>query len=304
MKNCELLIDITSAALGKPGAAEWMSSAQTLAAQYNAVIGVQVHNSALVNEFELAVACNYPLSFHAPVLGEYMMNFAAEDASLSWQMAAEQADLMRRYQVKRAVFHGALMTDLAIYAFGHGMSYHECMMQAQRSDLLRSSGSFFVRDYTASDEYLLRRDRLKNNLLELRKRYPDLLWCVENDFPAHTAGVLRGCDLAYLEHPVCFDTGHMWAASKMLELDFYAELDAALAGGMVEMIHLHASKHKFSAPHDSWGDGHLPLNIATDMDIAKIIRKCRQNQVKHIVLEIADASLSDVQTVLRYYFED
>ena len=304
LSDDKLVIDISSTALGKPGAKEWMKQAQELASQYDTVLGVQVHNSALQEEFDLALASGYPLSFHSPVMGEYMMNFAAEDCSVSWQMAAEQAALMKKHNVFSSVFHAALMTDKPIYAFGHGMTYQECMRQSNRPELAREPGLPFIADYTNSEEYLMRRERLKNNLKELKKRYPEFLWCVENDFPAFVAGVLRGSDLAYLDHEVCFDTGHMWAASKMLDLDFYEELDIALASKNVKMVHLHASKHRFDMPHSQWGDGHLPLNYPTTMDIPRIIRRLRAGNVKHIVLEIGNATIEDVKTVLRYYFED
>jgi len=300
----KLVIDITSTALAKCGADKWMRQAAELAEQHGAILGVQVHNSARQPELERAVACGFPLSFHSPVMGKYMMNFAAENADVSWAMAAEQADLMKKHLVSRSVFHAALMTDKPIYAFGHGMSYHECMMQANRPELLRNAPAPFIRDYTDTDEYSMRLERLKNNLAELKKRYPEFLWCVENDFPGHVAGVLRGRDLAYLEHAVCFDTGHMWAASKMLDLDFYEEFNTALASGYVKMIHLHASKYTFDMPHENWGDGHLPLNHKTAMDIPYIIRRCRECNVRHIVLEIGDASLEDVKTVLHYYTEE
>ena len=306
MNNTNLKIDITSAALKKqhPAWQTWMREALEFAAPYATGIGVQIHNSALEDEFVLAVESGYPLSFHSPVMGEYMMNFAAEDTAVSWQMADEQAALMKKYNVTQSVFHAALMTDKNIYAFGHGMTYHQCMLQSNRPELLRHPDSFFVRNYTATEEYLMRRDRLKENLKLLREKHPDIIWCVENDFPGYVAGVLRGSDLAYLEHPICFDTGHMWAACKMLDLDFYDEMECAMTSGNVKMIHLHASKHKFSSDHDSWGDGHLPLNHPSDMDIPRIIRSCRKYDVGHIVLEIADVSPEDVKTVLRYYFED
>ena len=304
IENPDLRIDITSAALVKSDCSVWMREADTLMKQYNALLGVQIHNSALEEEYNTAIEAGYPLSFHSPVLGEYMMNFAAENPAVSWKMAAEQAEMMKKLQVKHSVFHAALMTDKDIYAFGHGMTYHECMRQSARPELLRDDCEFFVRDYTATDEYLMRRDRLKNNLKLLREKYPEFLWCVENDFPGHVAGVLRGSDLAYLDHPVCFDTGHMWATCKMLDLDFYQEMETAMASGNVKMIHLHASKHKFESPAATWGDGHLPLNYPTDMDIPRIIRSCRDNNVKHVVFEIADATIDDVKTVLRYYFEE
>ena len=46
------------------------------------------------------------------------------------------------------------------------------------------------------------------------------------------------------------------------------------------------------------------VSFMNQMDIPYIIRRCRECNVRHIVLEIASASLSDVETVLRYYFED
>jgi len=211
---------------------------------------------------------------------------------------------MRQYNVKRAVFHAALMTDQVVYAFGHGMTYQECMRQVERPELQRGNGCVFSSNYTGCEEYLMRRERLKENLKKLRQKYPQFCWCVENDFPAFVAGVLRGEDLVALEHEVCFDTGHMWATCKMLDLDFYREMHTVLESGRAGMIHLHSSRYTFDMPHHLWGDGHLPLNHPTTMDVAQIIRCCRQNKLKHIVLEIADASPDDIKTVLQYYFEE
>lgn len=300
----KLLIDVTSGVLNIAGAEKWIATAAEKAAAAGAELGIQVHNSASDEELKKAVASQLKLSFHAPVQGPYMLNLAADDCSESWNLIDEQVELMRQYGVNRAVFHGALMTDKPIKAFGHGMSYSQCMQEASRPELQRPDGSMFIIDYTGSSEYQMRLERLKNNLQILKKRYPDFLWCVENDLPAYVAGVVRGRDLAMLEHEVCFDTGHMWAAGKMLDLDFYDEMLTAFRSGNVRMIHLHASRYTLDMPHSSWGDGHLPLNSPTQMDIAYIIRACREYNVKHIVLEIAQARLEDVETVLRYYFED
>lgn len=303
-KPDNLLIDITSAVLQKPNAVNWIEQAAAAAAVYGAEIGIQVHNSASDEELEKAAATGLKLSFHAPVQGRYMMNLAAEDALLSWQMIDEQAAMMQKYNVERAVFHASLMTDKPIFAFGHGLTYRECMMRSDRPELLRGDGSIFINDYTRTEEYLMRRERLKHNLQLLRSKYPQYCWCVENDFPAFVAGVLRGCDLAALEHEVCFDTGHMWAACKMLDMDFYEQMTMAMDSGRVQMIHLHMSRYTLDMPHHLWGDGHLPLDHPGTMDIKRIVQACSKYQVRHIVLEIADAGLNDVTTVLRYYFED
>lgn len=299
-----LKIDLTSAVLKNHEV--WNRTSLTEAAEmvsaYGAELGFQIHNSAAQSEIDAAQASGLPLSFHAPVRGEWVMNFAAEDSAPAWNMAAEQVDLMKKYAVKRAVFHGGLMTDIPIKSFGHGMTFHECMAQANRKDLLRDDKSFFVRDYTSEDEFFMRRERLKKNLQLLKTRYPDFIWCVENDFPAHTTLMLRGRDLAYLEHEVCMDTGHLWASSKMLDLDFYEEAEIALNSGNVQMVHLHASRYTFDMPHHQWGDGHLPLLYPGDIDIKRVVRMCRQSKVPHIVLEIGSATLDDVKILLRYYY--
>lgn len=296
-------VDLSSAIFAH-GSAEWLLEAEALTAALDVELGIQIHNSASDEQIEQAAATGLSLSFHSAVQGKYMFNFAAVNAEKSWQMAEEQYRLMKKYGVERTVFHGFLMTDIPIEAFGHGKSYGECMIAAGRDDLLQSKDCHFVRDFTASDEFIMRRNRVKVNLQLLRERYPDCRWCVENDFPAYTSGMLRGEDLAFIDHETCFDTGHMWATCKALDLDFQQQLDNALAGGKVKMVHLHASRYKWSMPLKEWGDGHLPLNTPTEIDLAQVVRKCRNAGTRHFVLEIGTATLEDIKTFLRYYFED
>ena len=283
----------------------WLGEAWDLLDQHGFSFGIQVHNSAADEELEMAANAGFMLSFHLPVQGRYMLNFAAEDTSKSWDIIKEQYELMVQYSVCRTVFHGFLMTDKDICAFGHGKSYYDCMNAARRIELLRSPVSNFVRDFTNTDEFLMRRERLKENLERLRFEYGEYHWCIENDFPAITSGMLRGSDMAYLKHELCFDTGHMWATSKMLDLDFYEELNTALESECVEMIHLHASKYTFDMPHDQWGDGHLPLTYPNSaIDLKKVVQMCKNAGVGHFVLECGTTQLEDIKLFLRYYFED
>ena len=294
-------VDLSSAVLAQADIS-WIADAKKLLEKHDIVLGMQVHNSASDAELAQAQASGLSLSFHSPVQGDFMLNFASENPATSWKMIEEQYKLMQKYGVCRTVFHGFLMTDTDICAFGHGKSYYDCMNVARRVELLRSPESNFVCDFTNSEEYLMRRERLKENLRKLRERYGEFHWCIENDFPAITSGMLRGRDMAYLNHELCFDTGHMWATSKMLDLDFYAELDTALASGKVEMIHLHASKYTFDMPHDEWGDGHLPLTYRNSaIDLKKVVKKCKAAGVGHFVLECGTTQLADIEEFLSYY---
>lgn len=300
-KDCNLRLDLTSTALKGEDAPELVRRARALAAPHRITIGIQLHNTAELPEVGRLARLGAPLSFHAPVGGRFNMNFAAEDASLTFQMADEQAELMRRFGADRAVFHGFIMTDLPVPAFGHGKSYDECMKSVCRPELVRHEGSRFVSDFTGTAEFLERRERVKNNLKLLRARHPDILWCVENDFPGYGSGDLRGRDLAYLEHPVCLDTGHLWAASKMLDLDFYREIEVMLASGNVKMVHFHASRYTFDMDYDEWGDGHLPLDYPTAMDLKWIAQACKKANVPHFVLEIAPETLRNVERFIELY---
>lgn len=294
-------VDLSSTVLAQVDIS-WIADAQVLLEKHDIVLGMQIHNSASVQELEQAKDLGLSLSFHSPVLGKYMLNFASENPEKSWRMIDEQYKLMWEYGVCRTVFHGFLMTDIDICAFGHGKSYYECMNVARRSELLRSPESNFVCDFTCSEEYLMRRERVKDNLQELRERYGEFHWCIENDFPAITSGLLRGKDMAFLNHELCFDTGHMWATCKMLDLDFYDELQTALESGKVEMIHLHASKYTFDMPHDEWGDGHLPLTYSQSaIDLKRVVKMCKASGVGHFVLECGTTQLADIEKFLNYY---
>ena len=300
-QKCRL--DITSAVLNQVDHS-WIFEARDLAEAAGVELGMQVHNSASDEVLAMAENTGLPLSFHSPVQGRFLFNFAAENVDLYWQMIEEQYALMQKYKVERTVFHCFLMTDAVIGAFGHGKTYGECMLAGFRRELVRAPGSRFVRDFTNCDEFVMRRERVKNNLRRLRELHPDCLWCVENDFPAYTSGMLRGEDLAYIDHETCFDTGHMWAACKMLDRDFYCELDNALSGGKVRMVHLHASRYTMDMLHEEFGDGHLPLTTPTEIDLGLVVRKCRNAGNSHFVLEIGNAALEDIKIFLSYYNED
>ena len=299
--NATIRLDLTSSIFKKADASEILRESLAAAAGHMVEIGIQMHNTAAPEEVEHAARFGVPLSFHVPTGGAWLLNFAACDASLTFREIDRQAELMHRYGADRAVFHGFVMTDLPVPAFGHGKSYDECMKPVCRPELVRGPGSRFVRDFTGTAEFLERRDRVRDNLRKLRERHPDILWCVENDFPGYGSGDLRGQDLAFLGHPVCFDTGHMWATSKMLGLDFYHELAVAQASGNVRMVHFHVSRYTFDMDCEQWGDGHLPLDHPTAMDLGRIVRACKKAAVPHFVLEIPAGTARDVARFIELY---
>ena len=67
------------------------------------------------------------------------------------------------------------------------------------------------------------------------------------------------------------------------------------------MVHFHASRYTFDMDHDRWGDGHLPLDHPTAMDVARIVRECKRAGVPHFVLEIHAGTARDVVRFIELY---
>ena len=155
-------------------------------------------------------------------------------------------------------------------------------------------------NFTNLPEYAMRRERVKKNLQELKRRYPQILWSIETDFPAFGAGSMLPEDLNYLDFPICLDTGHFWCICRLFDLDFHAETEKFLKGGNVAMIHLHASVFDDTVPPENWGDGHKSLETPNVMDLPRFVKNCANHGVRHFVLEIFDASPKDLELVVQW----
>lgn len=279
-----------------------LNVSRELCAARGVEFGVQLHNTCTFEEVRFFQEHDVPLSAHAPVEQPYNWNFTAADMTPIWKAVDENVTYLRSLNVDRMVFHGFFMTDVPVPAFGHGKSFWECMGKVLRPELMRWPGLMMNGDFTGSPEFLERRDRMKENLAALRKRYPELTICVENDFPAAGEGDMLPRDVAYYGHPLCLDTGHLWIAARLFGMDFVAAANEMIASGQVKMMHLHASKYDDSYPDEKWSDGHLTLALpnAKKMRLGEIVRNAVAAGLRHIVLEITHGDENDVRIALDY----
>jgi hypothetical protein len=235
------------------------------------------------------------MSAHAPLLSDYSINLAAEDSTQSMKELRNTALIMRLNQMTRAVFHGFAMTDKPIPAFGRGVSYDAAMSSTFRPEFSLDGVSRMGAKFLGTPEYDLRLQRVKKRLTQISRDFSDLTFCIENDFPAYGSANLFAADSAKeLNHPLCLDSSHLWAAAYICGRDFHSETAAFLATGKVMMVHLHASTYTAATQKTEWGDGHLPLATPNEMDLPRFIRACRDAGVKHFVLEIIKATSADV----------
>ena len=299
----DFLFDISSINFHIPERKALLESFRAKADELGVNMGVQLHNDENQETMDFLLENKVPMTGHSPLLEKYNWNFAAEDISPLWQGIENNVRLFEKLGITRSCFHGFYMSDAMVEAFGHGKTYHECMKPLYREELSLFPDNCRNRDFTHLPEYIMRRERVKQNLHLLKERYPQIRWMIENDFPAYGAGSMFPEDMNHYDFPLCIDTGHLWCICRLLDLDFHAETEKFLKGGNVEMIHLHASICDFDTPKEKLHDGHRVLSTPNVMDLPRFVRSCAKYGVRHFVLEIFDSTPEDLELLVRWLKE-
>lgn len=258
---------------------------------------VQLHNTASAEDIRSLRSAGVKLSAHAPLNSRWIWNFAAEEVGYLFDSVRENVELFRSCGIHDSVFHGFVMTDKPVEAFGHGKSYQECMREIYREELMLHPGSIFNGDFFSTDEFFMRQKRLKDRLAVIRREYPDISFRVENDFPAFGSGDLFADQLVPLDNPLCLDTGHMWISCRFFNRDFHEECAKMLASGRVSMLHLHASIYDDSYPLEKWSDGHRPLSTPNVMDLPRLVNNAIRAGMHYFVLEIPKGTADDLRVL-------
>ena len=289
-----ITIDLTATLFQEPEWASLLDDIRHAADRHRFRLGVQLHNTSYEEDIAKAVATGLPLTAHLPLLSQWQINLAAAEPGPSLEALHDSVTLMRRYGISRGVVHGFVMTDTPIPSFGRGRSYDEGMSRIHRPEL-SLPGSRICRDFLGTPEFAERRERVKKRLAWMRTEYPDVEILIENDFPSYGAGNLFADCALQLDHGLCFDSSHLWAAAHVFDRDYYHEVRAFMDTGKVKMVHLHASDCMPGVPKTAWTDGHKPLTINTPMDLTKLVGICRAGGVTHYVFEIRGISAADIE---------
>jgi sugar phosphate isomerase/epimerase len=302
MPQNPVLVEYSSMALLGKEAQALVERAKAACDQHGFIFGIQIHNITPQDKLEYLSTLGVPFSFHAPILSPYLMNLAAEDNSPALESLQNTVDWMQKLNVKLSVFHGFIMTDLPVPSFGINISYDEGMKKIFRPELGRD-GSPTCTDFFSTDEYKIRFERVKKRLQEIRTRYPQFTFAIENDFPLYNAGNLLSVHSTRLDNPLCLDTSHLWASSFIFDRDYQSEVDQMLSGGNVKLLHLHASHYNRETPKTKWRDGHKSLTIPNEMNLPLLVKKCKKAGVRHFTLEISKAMEADIHAFAKMWKE-
>ncbi|MCP3967295.1 MAG: hypothetical protein GY750_08850 [Lentisphaerae bacterium] len=292
--NSNVRLEMTSTAFKGPGGEHKYQDCRDVCSQLGFDFGVQLHNSICRDQIEWLASAGVSLSAHAPLLSKHGINLAAESFDLSHKIIQENVALFLELGVTKAVFHGFNMTDIPVPAYGHGRSYNECMSEIFRPELSINGKSRMCNDFTSTPEYRTRLHRVKEHLLTIRGEFPQIVWCIENDFPAFGSANLFSENSAFLKSPICLDSSHLWTTCHLFDRDFHDETEKFLSDCQVEMIHLHASKYTAEVPKADWDDGHLPLRTPNEMDLPRFVRSCRDAGINYFVLEVSKGTYEDI----------
>ena len=298
-----LRVEMTSTAFRGEGGGENLAQCRAFAEECGWDFGVQLHNTVGADEIARLAAAGIRLSAHGPLNALFNWNLAGEHQEAVRASIAENVELFRRLGIDMAVFHGFFMTDKPVPAFGHGRSYDECMTEILRPELLWKAGCRLNGNFFDWPEFLLRRSRVRENLAWIAREYPDVTFCIENDFPAYGAGNALPETAAALKNPLCVDSAHLWMSCRLYERDFLTEARKFFASGAVRMLHLHASKYDDTYPLENWSDGHLPLTYPNRMGLPEFVTAAIDADVECIVLEIVHGSVSDLHTLAAWLEE-
>jgi len=288
-------VEYSSAALWKADFAEKMEAAERFCAKQGWTFGVQVHNVSTAEQMEKLSAAGAKLSFHAPTAGcEYYMNLGNADERFAMESFAKSAEDMRRYNGNLAVFHGFIMTDAPIEIFNTTRSYDDCMIKAYRAELARE-GTTLNRDFFGTEEYAVRRERVKARLKRIHEKNEGILWCIENDYPAYSKGLLLAEQMLDMEAPVWLDVSHLWVSCLLFGKDFVEQVELLAASGRVACLHLHANPLRSDAMLKEYRDGHYGLGKENQMRLPEVCRILYRAGLKHWTIETGQASLADLQ---------
>ena len=298
MPAAEIRVDYASAALHGPDALSKVDAAGIFCRQQGWQFGIQIHNSESRADIKRLARLGAPLSWHGPLCSKYFMNLAGGESSHAEQSARKTARIMHKYDPSLVVFHGFLMTDYPVRAFNRKCGFEEAMSAGARPELHHDDGRLIL-DYCDTDEHLERLDRVRGRCRWLGENFPDIVWCIENDFPVYGGGLLLARHMLAVDSPLCLDTSHLWTTCVLFRQDFHAEVDQLAQAGRVRCVHLHASPLAPEEPGD-WQDGHQPLNTPNRMDLPRLVRRLHEAGMRHWVLEMPRASLVDLQTLAQW----
>jgi len=289
----EFRLDLTSSVINGPDWEEQLERFRATAKECGLSLGLQLHNTITSEAFERAKKSGLPLSFHAPLFPEHMINLASDQtAEFGLDVLKANDELLAECNGDMAVFHGFGMNDVLLPGIHCSTDYYRVWQLIYREDLSIAPGTVQNREFRHTEEFQRRRERLRANLAKLRERVRHT-FCIENDLPVYGNGLFRAEDMLFLDHPLCLDSGHMWTTSLLYGFDYLAEMKRILDSGRVKMAHLHDSLMNVNTPLDKLADGHQNLGTGF-IPLAEVISLLCAAEVPLIVLEITRCTSDDI----------
>ncbi len=262
--------------------------------------GIQLHNTVTRDLLSKIKGLDIPFTIHAPIFSDYFINLANDDLPTVLASFQNTASIMHSLRSNIALFHGFFMTEKPVK--NDPANYGKVLRDAVDKKYRLNDTRVMDPKFLETEEFRSYQKTVKKNMTLLRKSYPSFTLCMENDFPGIGNGNQTPEHLIYLDCPIWLDIGHLWASAILNKFDFHLGLDTICKRCHVIGVHLNTNRTPlnwdFKRPN---GDTHSHFSIEYDMDMDRIIRILKKNQITHYTIEIVDGNMKDVAFLIETY---
>ncbi len=293
-------IELSSMCFHPGDALDKIARCRTYIESHGFEFGIQLHNSVTKDLYNKIKDTDVEFSVHAPVFSDYFINLAHNDFKTVLAGFQNTATTMQSLRGSVILFHGFFMTQKPIR--NDPGNYGKVLRDAIDDKYRLNDTRVMDPKYLETEEFRNYQNTVKQNMKLLRDAYPFYTICMENDFPGIGNGNQAPAHLIYLDCPIWLDTGHLWASSILNKFDFYTGIDTICKQCQVIGVHLNTNRTplnwNFKSPD---GDTHSHFSKAYDIDMERVIRILKKNQITRFTIEVMDGDIDDVTFLIETY---
>ncbi len=261
--------------------------------------GIQLHNAITREMYDELKSLPVEFSVHAPILSPYLLNLVNDDFEDIDSGFHNTLKVMKELKAKITMFHGFFMTEKKIK--NDPKNYTRLMREAIDQKYRLGDTSVMNPKYFDTDEFKKCQHNVKRNMKLLCDKYPQLIICIENDFPGVGNGNQTPEQLTFLDCPILLDTGHLWAASILHKFDFYEGMNKVCRTKRVAGVHLNTNQIGHDWDFKRSGDTHSCFSRAFEMDMDRTIHLLKENSIENYTMEMIGGDINDVKFFIDAY---
>ncbi len=263
-------------------------------------LGIQIHNSINKEFADKLTEYSNDLTFsvHSPAAGDYFLNLASNQSELIFKEIDKAAKYLEKFNTDIFFFHGFFATDNPIQ---HSMKNYRTVMRDSIGEEIALDNSFTMNPaFFETDKYRKFETCFCENYFKLKKLYPQYIVGLENDFIGIGSCLQRPKEIDKLIDNLWFDLGHFWCSSLVHGFDYYKESYRLIEEKKIIGVHINHNLMTKLDPITRMRDSHDHIYKPCAQELEPVVRRLAKNGLKRFTLEIVDADLLDIKTLIQW----